>query len=118
MIEELDSLWQSEYENELTSMKAKALVSQILMLRNSANPHEVSPLYKVLSRHDNCIALENILKLDWWKCENYKELYFALDAVADAFNKERAVPIPIWAHANALLSKYNGCESASTWYND
>ena len=118
MIEELDSLWQKEYENELTSIKAKALVSQIQTLRNSANPDEVSSLHKVLSRHDNCIALENILNLDWWKCEHFRELYFALDAVADAFNEAHASPIPIWTYGNGLLSNYNGVESACAWHAD
>ena len=115
LCEELHSLWQAEYIKDDTSKKAAALAAQINVLRNSASPCEVSKMHKVLARHDACMALDKLLSLDWWKTEHYRELHFAMDVLADAFNTEYLKPIPIWTYGNDLLSKYNGVESTCLW---
>ena len=112
MSQALLSLWLTEYENGTTVEKASAMAAH---LRNTADSSEQE---KVLTQHEACLALASILNLDWWKCEHFRELYFALDAVADAFNEAHASPIPIWTYGNGLLSNYNGVESACAWHAD
>ncbi len=115
LVDALDLLWQSEYVKGITSQKATSLAIQIQTLRNSASPREVSQMYKVLMRHDACISLDTIANQEWWQTIYYRELYFSLDAVADSYNSEIKVPIPIWTHVKGMLDVYNGTETECTW---